>query len=127
MRWMYRHPHKAPWEGEEGKSQQKLGVENAILLTKNFIGKGVDVIVLDVLTDETAKLYRERIPGANIILLMPTYEETYRRFKNRPHTISDEEFKMVYEWQRNLTIYDKKIDNTMLPAVEIAEKLNSLL
>lgn len=127
VRWMYRHPHKAPWDGEEGKVQQRFGVKNAILLTKSFVEKGVDVVLLDVLVDETAKLYREAIPEAKIILLMPSYDEAYKRFSNRPHTISDAEFKMVYEWQENLTIYDKKIDNTLLSAEETAEKLNSLL
>lgn len=125
VRWMFIQPHKAPWDGEEGKIQQKLGVKNAIILTKNFVEKGADVVVLDVLKDDTAKLYREALPEAKIVLLMPSYDEAYKRFLNKPQTISDAEFKMVYEWQENLTIYDNKIDNTFLSAEETAEKLNS--
>ena len=60
---MYVQPHKAPWDGEEGKSQQILGVENACLLAKNFIKNKIDVVILDVITDETANLYKSLIKG----------------------------------------------------------------
>lgn len=124
VRWMYRHPHKAPWEGEEGMAQLKFGAENSCLLAKNFAEHDIDVSICDVLTDETAQVYRRLLPKAKIILLMPTFEEAFRRFKNRTHTISDEEFKWVYELEQKLTIYDEKIDNTNLTAEEVAEKLN---
>jgi len=127
VRWMYRQPHKAPWEGEEGKIQQKLGVENAILLAKNFLKNNLDVIIIDVIVDETAKLYKVNLPEAKIVLLMPTYEEAHKRFTERPHTITNEEFDMVYKWQEQLTIYDEKIDNTNLTAEETAEALEKLL
>ncbi|OHB17206.1 MAG: hypothetical protein A2749_02885 [Parcubacteria group bacterium RIFCSPHIGHO2_01_FULL_45_26] len=94
---MYVQPHKAPWDGEEGKSQQILGVENACLLAKNFIKNKIDVVILDVITDETANLYKKNLDDVKIILLMPSYEETQKRFKDRPHTISDEEFTMLYK------------------------------
>lgn len=126
VRWMYRQPHKAPWEGEEGKIQQKLGAENAILLARNFVQNGIDVILLDVIVDDTAKIYREALPDAKIVLLMPSYDEAYKRFINRPHTITESEFKLVFEWQKNLTVYDEKIDNSNLTAEETAEKLNLL-
>lgn len=114
VRWMYRVPHKAPWEGAVGKEQQRLGVENACILAKQFLGKNIDVIILDVLQDDTASLYKELLSEhlPKIVLLLPSYEEAYKRFTNRPHTISEDEFKMVYEWQKELTVYDKKIDNT---------------
>lgn len=124
VRCMYRQPHKAPWEGEEGNNQQKLGVKNAILLAKNFAHNGTDVIILDVLTDETAKIYKEELPEAKIVLLMPTYDEAFKRYKNRPHTIKEGEFRLVYDWQKNLTIYDRIIDNTALSAEETAAKLD---
>src|SRR3990167_6380131 len=59
IRWFLRNPHKAPWEGEEGKTQQFLGVKNACTLAENFLKENCDVIILDVINDETAKLYRE--------------------------------------------------------------------
>lgn len=125
VRWMYRQPHKAPWDGEEGMAQLKFGAENACLLAKSFIDHGIDVSICDVLTDETAKAYRELLPGVKIILLMPSFEEAHKRFVERRHTISEEEFKWVYELEQKLTIYDEKIDNTLLTAEEVAEKLNN--
>ena|SRR3990167_5808551 len=126
VRQMLVNPHKAPWEGEEGKAQQKLGVENTCLLAKNFVKNGADVIILDVVVDETAKLYREILPETKIILLMPSFEEAHRRFAERPHSITEVEFKIVYEWQEKLTIYDEKNDNSKLTAEETAEKINQL-
>lgn len=40
VRWMVVQPHKAPWDGDEGKAQQKLGVQNACALARNFIDAG---------------------------------------------------------------------------------------
>lgn len=126
VRWMYIQPHKAPWDGKEGESQQILGVENACLLTKNFAKNNVDVIILDVLTDETAKMYKKSLGDVKIILLMPSYEETLNRFTGRSHTITDEEFRMVYQWEEKLTVFDEKIDNTGLSVEETAAKIASL-
>lgn len=126
IRWMYRHPHKAPWEGEAGKQQQKLGVENAILLAINFARHDIDTVILDVLVEETAKIYRERLPEAKIILLMPTYDEAQERFRRRQPTITQNEFQIVYQWQEALTIFDEKIDNTTLSPEEAADKLSSV-
>ncbi len=127
VRWMYRQPHKAPWEGEEGKQQQMLGVENSCQLAKNFINNGVDGIILDVLTNETAQLYKKLLPGSKIIIIMPTYAEAHKRFVERQHTITEEEFKLVYEWQEKLTNYDEKIDNTILSAEKVADNLIQLM
>ena len=124
VRWMYRQPYIAPWEdAEEGKEQQKFGVENACLLAQNFIKKGLDVILLDVVVDETAKLYREQLPDAKIVLLLPTFEEAHSRFLNRHKSILEKEFKIVYDWQMAFTDYDEKIDNTNLSVEETVEKL----
>ena len=125
VRQMYVQPHKAPWDGEEGKAQQRLGVENTCLLTKNYSQQNIDVVILDVLTDGTANLYKKNLGEVKIILLMPTLEEARRRFKERPLTITDQEFKMIYEWEENLTIFDQKIDNTALSAEETADKISA--
>ncbi len=123
IRWMYIQPHKAPWDGKEGESQQMFGVENACLLAKSFAKNNIDVIILDVLTNETASVYRKNLDGVKIILLMPAYEEAWKRFTGRPHTISDEEFRTVYQLEEKLTIFDEKIDNTNLSAEEAADKI----
>lgn len=123
VRWMYRQPHKAPWEGEEGMAQLKLGAENACLIAKSFISLGIDVVISDVLTDETAKVYKELLPDVKIILLTPVFDEAHKRFTSRAHTISEDEFRWVYDLEQKLTIYDEKIDNTSLSPEETVEKL----
>ena len=127
VRWMYTQSHKAPWDGEEGKSQQILGVENTCLIANNFAKNNINVVILDVITDETANLYKKNLGQIKIVLLMPAYEKAHERFTQRPPTVSEQEFKMIYGWQEALTIYDEKIDNTMLSPEEVAEKINSLL
>ena len=126
VRQMYVQPHKAPWDGEEGKSQQILGVENACFLAKSFAKNDINVVILDVLTDETANLYKKNLGAVKIILLMPVFAEAQKRFKERPPTISDEEFKMIYQWEENLTVFDEKIDNTVLSTEDTACKISSM-
>ena len=126
VRHMYVHPHKAPWDGEEGKVQQLLGVENTCLLAKNYSQQNVDVVILDVLTDETANLYKKNLSEVKIILLMPAFAEAQKRFRKKSPTITDEEFKMIYEWEENLTVFDEKIDNTTLSAEETADKIAAI-
>jgi dephospho-CoA kinase len=126
VRQMYVQPHNAPWDGEEGKVQQLLGVENTCVLAKNFVKNNIDVVILDVLTDEAANLYKKNLGEVKIILLMPVFAEAQRRFKERPPTITDEEFKMIYEWEENLTVFDEKIDNTALSAKETADKISAI-
>lgn len=125
IRQMYVQPHKAPWDGEEGKAQQLLGVENTCLLAKNFVKNNIDVVILDVITDETANLYKKNLGEVKIILILPTFEEAQKRFNRRPPTITNEEFKMIYQWEENLTVFDQKIDNTALSAEETADKLSA--
>src|SRR3989344_5966538 len=129
IRHMLVKPHKAPWDGEEGKRQQKLGVENACYLAKNFGKDGSDVVILDVLQNDTAQFYKELLKDRQmkIILLIPSFEEEHKRFMAREHSITEEEFKLVYKWEEELTIYDEKMDNTGFAAEECAEKLNELL
>lgn len=56
VRAMVVQPHVAPWLSEEGLSQLRLGAENASALARNFVNAGFDVVILDVLTDETAQI-----------------------------------------------------------------------
>lgn len=125
VRQMLIKPHKAPWEGEEGKRQQTLGVKNVIELAKNFLGDGCDVIVLDVITNDTAKLYREGLSsdGLKTVLLLPPLSIIIERNANRPPKISEQEIRELYKWQEDLTEYDQKIDNSELSALEVATRL----
>lgn len=125
LRLMVKNPHKAPWQGEEGAKQQLLGVHNACLLAKGFIKNNFSVIILDVLSDETAKYYKENLSEfkPKLVLLLPTWKEIVRRNKTRERRLTDEELKMVHEQQQNLKTYDEKIDNSNLSAEEVSEKL----
>ena len=125
VRWMVLQPHKAPWDGEEGKAQQKLGVRNACVLARNFVSAGFDVIILDVLTDETARVYKAELKEIEpkIVLLLPTFDEIKRRNAVRGRRLTDDEVERVYDCQEHLAVYDTKIDNTHLPAEELAARL----
>jgi broad-specificity NMP kinase len=50
VRQMLVQPHKAPWDGDEGIVQAKLGVENACLLARQFVQAGFDGVILDVIS-----------------------------------------------------------------------------
>ncbi len=129
VRWMYRQPHKAPWEGTEGIEQMKIGVENACLLATSFLEKGLDVVITDVVLNETISFYREKLANSSLVIvkLMPTMEEVMRRLHSRKHTISEEEAEWVYKSQENLIGCDEVIDNTQITAEEVVTKLTDLL
>lgn len=125
VRWMILRPHKAPWEGSEGKKQQMLGARNACLLAKNFLREAYEVIILDVLTTDTAKLYKKQLQKNNvkIILLLPTYEEIQRRNILRPPRLKEDEVNMLYDQQKGFTGYDEIVDNTNLSPEETTHRV----
>lgn len=128
VRWMILQPHKAPWEGNEGKKQQMLGARNACLLAHNFFKEAYEVIILDVLTTDTVKLYKKQLQKnkVKIILLFPTYEEIIRRNIFRPPRLKENEVKMLYDQQKEFTEYDEIVDNTNLSPEETAQKVIQL-
>jgi len=129
LRLMIRNPHKAPWQGKEGHKQQLLGVSNACLLAKEFLANGFSVIILDVLSDQTTKIYKADLVKfePRIVLLLPSWEEIVRRNKGRERRLTDEELKMVYRQQQELKIFDEKIDNSNLSPDEVADKLEKYI
>jgi broad-specificity NMP kinase len=126
VRQMLVQPHKAPWDGDAGHKQQILGVKNSCALVLNFAESGADVILLDVLSDETSILYKKLLETLlpSIVLLLPTFEEMIRRNATRHQFITDDEIEMLYKSQVNLTGFDQKIDTTLLSPEETAKKLN---
>ena len=126
VRQMLVHPHKAPWDGEEGKRQQILGVKNTCALAKNFSQDGSVVLILDVLPQETLSLYRKELSELNlkVVLLLPTFEEIQKRNKGRMQYITDDEILMLYKSQENLQDYDFKIDNTNLSVEEVVKQIS---
>lgn len=87
----------APWEGEEGREQQRLGVANACGLARNFVAGGIEVVIADVLTPETSKLYRRDLPGCVIVHLKVGFAEALRRAALRKVWLTDDEFRMLHE------------------------------
>jgi predicted kinase len=87
----------APWDGEEGRRQQRLGVRNACSLAGRFVAAGIDVVVADVLTPDTLALYRELLPGCVVVRLTVPLEEAWRRASTRPVWLTDEEFVALHE------------------------------
>ncbi|WP_433434773.1 hypothetical protein [Nonomuraea sp. CA-141351] len=70
--------HTAPWNGLEGLRQQRLGVLNGCALARNFLDDDIDVVIVDVLTDSTAELYRASLPDMLILKLEVDFREAER-------------------------------------------------
>jgi hypothetical protein len=87
----------APWEGEEGREQQRLGVTNACSLARNFLAIGIEVVVADVLTPETCDLYKRELPGCLIVHMTVGLPEAIRRAASRKIWLTDDEFRMLHE------------------------------
>ena len=129
VRRMFVQPHRPPWDGEEGRAQQLLGVRHVCSLAAGFADAGWEVVILDVLSDETAALYRRLLApfSPRIVQLLPTYDELKRRFHARGPVLTEDELAAVYEGQTTYTAYDLRIDNTALDPHEVASRLSPLL
>ncbi|MFN8492393.1 MAG: AAA family ATPase [Caldilineaceae bacterium] len=125
VRAMLVQPHIAPWRGEAGVAQLRLGAHNACTLAHNFVAAGYAVVILDVLTDETAQLYRTALAEyqPTIVLLLPSLTEVLRRNQTRGQWLTDDEVELLYTWQENLHVYDRKIDNTSTSAEALVFEL----
>ena len=84
--------HAAPWEGDEGARQQRIGVRNACDLTQSFLDARIEVIMSDVLSPDTFQLYRERLPSLVIVRFRLPLIEARRRAMLRPVHLTDNEF-----------------------------------
>lgn len=129
LRNMFRKPHLTPWDGEAGQRQNNLGAEHACMVATSLLTNGYDCIVLDVLNDQTAALYRERLERFDplVVQLLPTYEEIVRRNGTRSRRLTDAELRMVYESQAEVSDYDVRIDNTHLSPEETAKMVLDLM
>ena len=87
----------APWKGEEGREQQRLGVTNACGMARNFVAVGIEVVVADVLTPETCDLYRRELPGCLIVHMTVEFPEAERRAASRKVWLTDHEFRMLHD------------------------------
>ena len=88
--------HAAPWDGEDGRRQQRLGVENACSLARNFVAQGIETVLSDVITPDTMPLYRLWLPNAVVVRLHVTLEEARRRAMSRTQYLTREEFETLH-------------------------------
>jgi dephospho-CoA kinase len=129
VRHMVVKPHKAPWEGEEGHKQVLLGVRNSTLLAENFLKEGLDVIILDVVSEETIKIYKTVLANYSpkIIMLLPSLSEVKKRNGSREYILEEERVAYLHTQQSELKNVDEIIDNTNLTAEETASKISQLI
>lgn len=123
---MYRQPHVALWEGKEGFRQLALGAKHACMLAKSFLEEDCDVAITDVLTNDTARIYRAGLKDSDyrIVRLMPTWEESLKRLRGKG-TISDDEALFIYKLQEQLSNFDHTIDNTNLKPESVLMELEN--
>ena len=88
--------HTAPWEGNEGRLQQQIGVENACDLARRFRAAGIEVVLADFVTTATAALYRRHLQDLQIIRFRLPLGEAYRRAQLRPIHLTEQEFEDLY-------------------------------
>lgn len=121
VRHMVVQPHHAPWSGEEGKAQLRLGIKNACMLAKNFQTENFDVIILDVVNNWSLNFYKESLVEFKVVLLLPTLGEVKKRNKNREFTLEESRVEQLYKEQEEFTGFDEKIDNTNISPEEVAK------
>ena len=102
--------HAAPWDGSEGHLQRRIGVENACDLARRFLRSGIDVVMSDVLTADTAALYRSLIPGILIVQLRLPLAEARRRASLRPMYLTEDEFDALHASQSDDLAPDHILD-----------------
>ncbi|GAA1854169.1 AAA family ATPase [Microlunatus capsulatus] len=83
--------HAAPWDGDRGRLQQDVGVDNACDLARRFVAAGIAVVLADVVTARTAVRYRERLPGLLVVRLRLPLDEARRRARLRPVHLTEQE------------------------------------
>jgi predicted kinase len=88
--------HAAPWQGDEGLRQQRLGVENACGLALRFLGAGIEVILCDVLSTDTAVRYRRLLRDLVVVRFEISLDEARRRAARRPVHLTADEFEDLH-------------------------------
>jgi len=73
-----------PWN-EESKLQVELSAENACALAKNFLSKGFNVIIDDMIGKSLFNYYKENLKEYHlqVFLLLPAKEALLKRFDER--------------------------------------------
>ncbi len=73
-----------------------LGALNACALAANFLAEEIDVVITDVLTPDTAAVYRELLRGCRVVRLSAPLDETRRREATRQRWLTAAEFDTLH-------------------------------
>lgn len=125
VRQLVKNGGAAPWDGDEGRTQQMLGVRNAVALASNFMASGLAVTMSDVVTERTLGAYRDALPGLVIVRLLIGIDEARRRAGTRPVYLTDAEFAHLHEQQSEPLAVDYEIDVTGLSLDEQVEAVRT--
>lgn len=90
---------------------------------RSFGEHGYDVVVIDVLDNETAALYRELLDDPLIVQLAVSYPEALRRAGSRPVHLTQDEFHHLHDQEAGMTTADRRIDTDTLTADRTAAEL----
>jgi hypothetical protein len=85
-----------PWQGAAGRAQMSLAARNACALAGNFIAAGFDCVVADVLTPDTAEVYRRELASCLVVHLRVSLAEAQRRAATRRVYLTAEEFAWLH-------------------------------
>jgi hypothetical protein len=129
VRSMFVQPHYPPWAGEEGVSQHRLGAKLISQVALGFHEADWKVIVLDVITNDAYLYYQKALRSVplTIVQLLPSLEETMRRFYARGPVLTHDEFLWVYETQVQFRYATQRIDTTALSPEVVAAQLENYL
>ena len=128
LQHMIHNPCLKPWDDAPGLAQHRLCARHACMLARSFVSEGYEVVILDALWADLARNYRAALADypVRVIRLLPSWEESLRRLRQRPVPISEAEARWFYERQLALREFDFGLDNTHLPPDEVAAWLASL-
>ena len=91
----------APWKGDEGRRQVQVSVKNACALARNFGDAEIDVVITDVLTPASARLYRQLLPECFVVRLVVAFVEAQRRAATRKVFLTAQEFEQLHRADRS--------------------------
>lgn len=85
-----------PWRGAAGRAQMSLAARNASALAVNFTNAGFDCVLADVLSPETAEVYRRELSSCLVVHLRASLAEAQRRADTRRVYLTAEEFAWLH-------------------------------
>lgn len=126
IRQLVKNGAAAPWDGNEGRAQQQLGVQNAAALARNFRAAGFNVILTDVINPTTLIEYRRLLPEVLVIRLAVSLDEAWRRAQSRNVYLTAEEFEILHVQQAGPLAVNHELDVTHLDQAQQTARVRAL-